>query len=53
MERTIHYCNICGCPTEWDDNNNTFWLTSSFGVCSKCYNELTEEKKEEIRQEYE
>ena len=47
----IYSCDICYTMKDWD--NEIIWITSSYGVCEKCYNELTKEQLEEIREKYE
>jgi ribosome-binding protein aMBF1 (putative translation factor) len=44
-------CDICGERKDWD--NEIIWITSSYGVCEKCYNALTNEDKDKIRKDYE
>ena len=44
-------CDICG--ERKDINEEIIWVTSSYGVCKKCYQKLTEEEKEKIRKDYE
>lgn len=44
-------CDICGARKDWD--NEIVWITSSYGVCNECYNKLTKEEIEELREKYE
>ena len=43
-------CDMCGTRKPY---NEIIWLTSSFGVCEHCHEELTEEEKERLQYEYE
>jgi predicted SprT family Zn-dependent metalloprotease len=44
-------CDICGERKDWD--KEIIWVTSSYGICKKCYQKLTEEELEILRKEYE
>lgn len=44
-------CDICGARKDYD--KEIIWITSSYGVCEKCYNTLTNEDKDKIRKDYE
>lgn len=44
-------CDICGDRKDWD--KEIIWITSSYGVCEGCYNRLTNEDLDNIRQDYE
>lgn len=51
MEDNVYRCDIC-----WKEKNideEIIWITSSYGVCKKCYQKLTEEELEKIRKEFE
>lgn len=52
QEEPLTYgCDICGSRRDFD--NGIIWLTSSYGICQKCYDTLSEEDKERIYAEYE
>lgn len=44
-------CDICGDRKDWDTEIN--WITSSYGVCDKCYDKLSESEIEELSIKYE
>lgn len=44
-------CDMCGERKDFD--KEIIWVTSSYGVCEKCYKKLTEEEIEKIRGKYE
>ena len=44
-------CEICGDRKDFD--KEIVWITSSYGVCEKCYEKLTSEEVEKLRQYYE
>ena len=44
-------CNGCGQRLDFD--RDVIWVTSSCGLCEKCYNKLSEAELEKIREEYE
>ena len=44
-------CDICGKRKDWD--NEIIWITSTYGVCEDCFNKLTNEDLDNIRQDYE
>ena len=39
-------CDVCSERKNWD--NEIIWLTSTYGVCEKCYDALPKDKIEEI-----
>ena len=43
MEEVFCICRLCGKKTE-----DLIWITRHQGVCSDCYNEMTEEEIQEI-----
>ena len=43
-------CDICGERKDWD--KEIIWITSTYGVCEECYNKLTNEVLDNIRQDY-
>lgn len=48
MDENIHHCNICGIGLGWDD---AIWISSSFGVCERCYNDIPDEVKDDISED--
>ena len=44
-------CDICGARKDYDEE--IIWITSTYGVCEECYNTLTNEDKDKIRNDYE
>ena len=44
-------CDICGERKDWE--REIFWITSSFGVCRECFDKLSEEALEQLREKYE
>lgn len=44
-------CDICGARKDYDEE--IIWITSTYGVCEECYNTLTNEEKDKIRNDYE
>lgn len=44
-------CDICGTRKDFDEE--IIWITSTYGVCEECYNKLTNEDKDKIRNDYE
>lgn len=48
MDENIHCCNICGIELDWND---AIWISSSFGVCEKCYNDIPDEVKDDISED--
>ena len=44
-------CDICGTRKDFDEE--IIWITSTYGVCEECYNTLTNEDKDKIRNDYE
>lgn len=44
-------CDICGERKDYDEE--IIWLTSTYGVCEDCFNKLTNEDLDNIRQDYE
>jgi len=51
MEIEDYGCDICHERKHWDDE--IIWLTSSYGLCEKCYDSISEEEREELRVKYE
>lgn len=49
--KNTYSCDMCSALKDWD--SEIIWITSSYGVCEECYNELTREQLEEIREKYE
>ena len=49
--KNTYGCDICMTFKDWD--TEIIWITSSYGVCEKCYNKLTKEQLEELRKKYE
>ena len=44
-------CDICGARKDYDEE--IIWITSTYGVCEDCYNKLTNEDKDKIRNDFE
>jgi len=44
-------CDICGEHKDYDEG--IIWITSTYGVCEGCFNRLTNEDLDNIRQDYE
>jgi hypothetical protein len=44
-------CDICGVRKDYDEE--IIWLTSTYGVCEDCFNKLTNEDLDRIRNDYE
>lgn len=51
MKDNTYGCDICGERKDWD--KEIIWITSSYGVCESCYEKLTEEELEKIREKFE
>ena len=44
-------CDMCGERKDYD--KEIIWITSTYGVCEDCYNKLTNEDKDKIRNDFE
>lgn len=42
---------MCGDRFDWD--TEIIWVTSSFGLCERCHDKLSQEELEEYQREYE
>lgn len=51
MNDKTYSCNGCGQRLDFD--RDVIWVTSSYGLCEKCYDKLSEAELEKIREEYE
>ena len=51
MEDNTYGCDMCGARKDYDEE--IIWITSTYGVCEGCYNRLTNEDKDKIRNDYE
>ena len=51
MKENTYGCDICG--ERKDFSEEIIWITSSYGVCKKCYQSLSEEELEQIREKFE
>lgn len=49
MSKYTHDCNICYRTMDWDD---LIWLNPNFGVCERCYDDIPDKVKDDIREEY-
>lgn len=50
MKEELKYsCDVCENRLSWD--REIIWLNSSYGVCPKCYDNMTEKEREEKRTE--
>lgn len=50
-EDNTYGCDICGARKDYDEE--IIWITSTYGVCEGCYNRLTNEDKDKIRNDFE
>lgn len=50
-KESTYGCDMCGERKKFEEE--IIWITSSYGVCKKCYQSLNEEELEILRKEYE
>lgn len=44
-------CDICGARKDYDEE--IIWITSTYGVCEDCFNKLTNDDLDKIRNDFE
>lgn len=49
IDKDTYLCRICGKEKDWE--SDTIWISSSFGVCSDCYDKIPEEIRERISED--